>query len=239
MDGMWKGVVIDRAAFWEIQDRGQYAGYFCIGSDNELLRLYLLENYQDRAQEIFRWIISTYSIQYAITSTIEPLYLSLCLDLQKSIALHSYLFRDHQRRELSSELSNILFRKAETEDLKDIIGFYQTNIEGWGAGLEAFLQERINLQELFVFYDRQTVVASGECIPSQKQPPYVDLGMVVAQAYRGIGLGSSMLIQLKKHCYEMGWQPICACAADNLASKRAIEKAGFISEHRMVKALFS
>src|SRR6266702_6850745 len=80
MDGMWKGVFIDRAAFWEIQDRGQYAGYFCIGSDNELLRLYLLENYQDRAQEIFGWIISTYSIQYAITSTIEPLYLSLCLD---------------------------------------------------------------------------------------------------------------------------------------------------------------
>src|SRR6266702_2631680 len=71
----------------------------------------------DQAEEIFGWIISTYSVQYAITSTIEPLYLSLCLDLQKSIALHSYLFRDHQRRELSFELSNILFRKAETEDL--------------------------------------------------------------------------------------------------------------------------
>jgi predicted acetyltransferase len=48
-----------------------------------------------------------------------------------------------------------------------------------------------------------------------------------------------MLIQLKKHCYEAGWKPICSCAADNRASKKAIEKAGFISEQTMVEITFS
>ena len=48
-----------------------------------------------------------------------------------------------------------------------------------------------------------------------------------------------LLTQLKKHCYEVGWKPICSCAADNHASKKAIEKAGFVSEQRMVKVLFS
>ena len=108
MDGMWEGAVIAHATFWEIQDREQHVGYFCIGSDNDLLRFHLLENYQARAQEIFRWIVSTYGIQHAITSTIEPLYFSLCLDMQESITLHSYLFRDNKRIELSSGLSKHL-----------------------------------------------------------------------------------------------------------------------------------
>lgn len=89
MDGMWESAVITHATFWEIQDREQQAGYFCIGSNNYLLRFHLWENYQARAQEIFRWIVSTFGFQYAVTSTIEPLYFSLCLDIQTSIALHS------------------------------------------------------------------------------------------------------------------------------------------------------
>ena len=121
--------------------------------------------------------------------------------------------------------------------MDDIARFYRANTEGSGEWIEAFLNARLNREELFVWYDQQALVATGECIPSQKQPPYADLGMVVAQSYRGRGLGSSMLIQLKNHCYEAGWKPICSCATDNHASKKAIENAGFISEQRMVKVL--
>lgn len=234
MDGMWERAVISPATFREIQDQGQRLGHFCLGNDNELLRFYLVERYQARAQELFRWIISTCSIQQAIASTIEPLYFSLCLDLQSSVALHSYLFRDHQRAELVSALSTSSFRKASKTELDDLVRFYQANTEGPGKWIEGFLRERLTREELFVLYERQTLVATGECIPSQQQPPYADLGMVVAQAYRGRGLGSFMLSQLKQYCYETGWKPICSCAADNRASKKAIEKAGFISDHRRV-----
>src|SRR5258708_27972342 len=105
MDGMWESAIIAHATFWEIQDREQHAGYFCLDSDNYLLRFHLLENYQTWAQEIFRWIVSTYNIQHAITSTLEPLYFSLCLDVQKSITLHSYLFRYNTHLQLPSSLS--------------------------------------------------------------------------------------------------------------------------------------
>ena len=238
IDGMWEGAIIAHAAFWEIQDREQGIGYFCIGSDNELLRFQLWEHYLARSQEIFRWLISTHSIQYAITSTIEPPYFSLCLDVQKSITLHSYLFRDSKHIEPSSALSTSTFRKAEMSELDALVRFYRANAEGPGEWIETFLHERIEREELFGLYDQQTLIATGECIPSQKQIPYADLGMVVAQAYRGKGLGSSMLLHLKKRCYEAGLRPICSCAADNHASKKAIEKAGFVSEHRMVKVLF-
>ena len=239
MDGMWEGAIIAQAAFWEIEDQGQRVGYFCLGAENELLRFQLWENYLARSQAIFRWLISTHSIQYAVASTIEPPYFSLCLDMQKSIMLHSYLFRDSKRLEPWSALSNLSFRKAEMSELAELVRFYRTNVEGPGEWVETFLHKRIEREELFGLYERQTVVATGECIPSQKQFPYTDLGMVVAQGYRGRGLGSSMLLHLKNLCYEAGQRPICSCAAGNLASKKAIEKAGFVSEHRMVKVVFS
>jgi hypothetical protein len=183
MDGMWESTIISQATFWILQDQERYAGYFCIGSDNDLLRFHLLENYQEDSQDIFAWVISTYHIQYAITSTIESLYFSLCLDIQKSIILHSYLFRDHKRVELSPKLSKSIFRKAEKSELDELVHFYQTHTEGSGEWIEAFLDVRLKREELFVWYDEQTLVATGECIPSLKQPPYADLGMVVAQAY--------------------------------------------------------
>ncbi|WP_201372970.1 GNAT family N-acetyltransferase [Ktedonobacter robiniae] len=238
MDGMWESAIITQATFWEVQVQEQRAGYFCIDSNNDLLRFHLMESYQARAQEIFCWVISAYGIQGAIASTIEPLYFSLCLDIQRSIALHSYLFRDSRPVEQPFNLSKGIFRKAEKSELSDIVRFYQVNTEGPGEWIEAFLRARLDCEELFVLLDQQTPIATGECRPSQKQPPYADLGMVVAQSHRGRGLGSSMLIQLKKHCYEAGWKPICSCEAANHASKKAIEKAGFISEHRMAKILF-
>lgn len=239
MDGMWESAVITPATFWEIQDLEQHIGHFCIGSNNELLRFYLVESYQARAQELFRWMVLTYGIQQAITSTIEPLYFSLCLDMQSSVAPHSYLFRDHQRTEPLPVLSNGSIRKANNTELDDLVHFYRANTEGSGEWIEGFLRERLTREELFVLYDRQTVVATGECIRSQRQPPYADLGMVVDQAHRGRGLGSFMLTQLKQHCYKTGLKPICSCAADNHASKKAIEKAGFITDQRMVTMLFA
>src|SRR5579883_753084 len=238
MDGMWEKTMIAPSIFWELRDQEQYVGYFCLGTHQELLRFHLRKSSLDRAQEIFQWMISTNGIQQAMTSTIEPMYFSLCLDLQRTITLHSYLFRDNQPRELSSALNNSLFRKAEKSELADLVRFYQANIEEPGEWIEPFLTAHLSREELFVLYNQHTLVAVGECISSQSQPPFADLGMVVARLYRGRGVGSFLLTQLKHHCYEVGWKPICSCEASNRASKKAIENAGFISEHRLVKITF-
>ena len=182
MDGMWEISVIAPEFFWDIQDGERHAGYFRLGSDNELLRFHLVEDYQARAQEIFRWVVSTYGIQQAVTSTIEPQYFSLCLDAQISVALHSYLFRDHARVEPPLGLSASVFRRAEKSEFDDITRFYRANTEGSGEWIEAFVHKRLSRGELFGLYDRGALVATGECITSQIQPPYADAGMVGTRA---------------------------------------------------------
>jgi len=238
MDGMWESVVIARAAFWDIRDHGRHAGHACLGPDNDLLRFHLAGEYRARAQEIFRWFVAAHGIRRAIAGTIEPPYLFLCLDVQTGIALHSYLFRDNARVAAPSGLGGRIVREATEGEFDVLARFYRANTDGPGDWIEAFLRARLERGELVGLYDRQGVVATGECIPSGAQAPYADLGVVVAHAYRGRGVGTAMLVHLKERCYDAGWQPICSCAAANRASKRAIEKAGFISEHRMVEVVF-
>lgn len=239
-DGMWESAVIPQAALWELQDQGQYAGYYCIDSNDCLLRFHLLEDYRGQAQMIFRWVISKHEISQAITSTVEFFYLSLCLDMQTDVSIHSYLFRDSMSSKLSSRAGDtVAFKRVERSETHDFVNFYRTGTEGTGEWIESFLHTRFLREELFGLYDGQILLAAGECIPSQEQTPYADLGMVVEPSYRRRGLGTEMLLQLKEHCYATGREPICSCAAGNLASKKAIEKAGFISDHRMLTVSLS
>src|SRR5258708_34207795 len=46
MDGMWESAVMAHATFWVIQYREQHAGYFCLGSNQDLLSFHLCENSQ-------------------------------------------------------------------------------------------------------------------------------------------------------------------------------------------------
>ncbi len=239
MDGMWEGAFIARSAFWLVRDGGVPLGHYCIGADSTLLRFHLENAHRAKAAEVFRWVVSTHDVRQAVASTLEPPYFSLCLDVQTSLSIHSYLFRDNTRGELSFGLDTGVLRKASIEDLEGLVRFYHANIDGAGEGVEPFLRERLALEELFVLYDGPILAATGECIRSRSQPPYADLGMVVARSHRGRGLAGYMLTQLKQYCARESWTPICSCAADNIASRKAIIKAGFVAEHRMVTITFS
>ena len=172
MDGMWESVVISQAAFWKIQAGQHHVGHFCLDSSDSLLRFYLKKEYQTQAQEIFK-------LQYAITSTVEPLYFALCLDFQKSITPHSYLFQDQKRIKAPVDHFTRSFRKAKKSEFDMLVRFYQENTEGPGEWIEPFLHEHLNREELFVCSSQHALIATGECIPSQKQPPYADVGMIV------------------------------------------------------------
>jgi RimJ/RimL family protein N-acetyltransferase len=63
----------------------------------------------------------------------------------------------------------------------------------------------------------------------------VDIGMVVTPRQRRRGYGAYIVRHLKAHCLTRGWRPICGCASANVASQRALERAGFASVHRLVE----
>src|SRR5262249_53883122 len=58
--------------------------------------------------------------------------------------------------------------------------------------------------------------------------PYGDIYMEVAEAFRRRGLGAYLTQELKRVCYEFGAVPAARCNVTNLASRRTLQRAGFV-----------
>jgi len=58
--------------------------------------------------------------------------------------------------------------------------------------------------------------------------PYGDIYMEVTEKYRRRGLGSYMVQELKRACYELGAIPCARCGPANVPSRRTLQRAGFV-----------
>jgi GNAT superfamily N-acetyltransferase len=58
--------------------------------------------------------------------------------------------------------------------------------------------------------------------------PYGDIYMEVAAPFRQRGLGTYLVQELKRVCYEFGAVPCARCSPANLASRRTLQKSGFV-----------
>jgi ribosomal protein S18 acetylase RimI-like enzyme len=58
--------------------------------------------------------------------------------------------------------------------------------------------------------------------------PYGDIYMEVNEPFRRRGLGSYLVQELKRAAYEMGAVPCARCSPSNVASRRTLQKSGFV-----------
>jgi GNAT superfamily N-acetyltransferase len=64
--------------------------------------------------------------------------------------------------------------------------------------------------------------------PGRGSRPYGDIYMEVAEPFRSRGLGSFLVQELKRVCYEGGNVPGARCNPRNVASRKTLQKAGFV-----------
>lgn len=58
--------------------------------------------------------------------------------------------------------------------------------------------------------------------------PYGDIWMEVGESYRMKGYGAYLVQELKRICYEGGSVPCARCNTENVASRKTLQKAGFV-----------
>lgn len=71
------------------------------------------------------------------------------------------------------------------------------------------------------------VIATGGVL-FHYNPPYGDVFMEVAPAYRRRGFGGYLVQELKRICRERGSIPCARCDVTNVASRQTCQKAGFV-----------
>lgn len=79
----------------------------------------------------------------------------------------------------------------------------------------------------------ETVVATGGAY-DHYNPPYSDIFMEVVPAQRRQGYGSYLVQELKRLCYERGKVPAARCNVANVASRRTLQRAGFLPCARLL-----
>ena len=67
--------------------------------------------------------------------------------------------------------------------------------------------------------------------------PYGDIYMEVSEPFRRRGLGTFVVQELKRVCYEGGHVPAARCHPANVASRRTLQKAGFVPCGHILKGV--
>ena len=174
----------------------------------------------------------------ATVSTIDPAFLSLCLDVQKSVTVHTYLYESHTAVPSDHPQADGLdFCLVDIAELDRTVAFQQACLGGdkdmsdWLRGYSSNLIER---EELFVLCREDEWLGLGEYRRSNSQEGITDLGMMIAPAHRGQGWATYILTCLRARCTAEGRHAICSTMVDNIGAQKAILRAGFISRHRIM-----
>ena len=72
-----------------------------------------------------------------------------------------------------------------------------------------------------------TVVAKGGILFHYNRP-FGDIYMEVMEPFRRQGFGGYLVQELKRVCYELGSIPSARCNPRNIASRKTLQKTGFV-----------
>ncbi len=188
----------------------QIAGYGAVGiarhNRGVLQEFYLLPRYRPRALHLFPRLLSTAGAHHISCQSNDALLTLMLYDCARTIRVENHLFGDSATTRL--RVPGARFRPARPTDAKNIFPHRSEPIGPW------------------VVEWRGAIVATGGIL-THYNPPYGDLHMEVAPRYRRRGFGSYLVQELKRTAYRRRLIPAARCNADNLASRRTLERAGF------------
>jgi GNAT superfamily N-acetyltransferase len=240
-DGMWEAFAAAGRQL-EIRAAGKRAGYLALDGTGHILQFHLAAPFERDAGSVFAAVTARDDVHGAMVSTADPLLLGLCLDRQRSVRVHTYLYRDHRPAEPAPALANgaaAVLEVVEPGELEAIAALQRASLDqDPGDWLVGYLEGLIERRELHALRLDGETLGTGEARVSSSQPPYVDLGVITMRPHRRRGVTSHILGRLRQRCHDHGLEPICSTTVENVGARRAIERAGFLSRHRLLEIAF-
>lgn len=227
IDGMWEVVYIASSQAYLIKNKNQNIGYCCINGEESLTQIFLCEGHNYLMNKVIHSLIESKLISSAKLSSIEPISFNACLAYSKSVDVNTYCFQYSSQQKADQEL--LKMELVSPKEINAIKKFFKDQVafdDNFG-----YTENLVQRKELYVYKDSDKIIATGECRLSDSQLNFADIGVIVNRDFQKKGLGTKVLSCLTQKAKEANRQPICSTTFDNIASKRAIEKAGFFCSH--------
>jgi len=182
-------------------------------SSPTIYEFHLKTDRRRHAFQLFEALLTECQVRIIETQTNAILLPIMLHTFAKSVQAEAILFEDRFETHLAPEGAN--FRPRKEEDVETLKAYELDDTAGWVVTLE------------------DKVVGAGGVLYHYNRP-YGDVYMKIAELFQGRGLGAFLVQELKRACREGGSIPGARCNVGNVASRRTLQKAGFVPCGNMV-----
>ncbi len=182
------------------------------------------------AEAAFEALRASRPVTTVLCKSFDALLLSLACRRPTTVKTAGLLFRRLAQASIRGD-GRWQVRAANDGDVERVLAVHEGFFDS-----PAELGEYVRARGLFV-YESPGGALLGCGLVKRITPwqHFVDVGMLVAPAHRGQGLGAQIIADLIARCRTVGVTPVCGCDVSNVASRRALERAGFRSIHRLLE----
>ena len=217
---------------WSLEGPQGTAGYAVV-ADGALVELFVSEAWATKLPELFDAVMTVSGAAKVLCKSFDRQL--LCAATSRPATVQTVGF--HYRKVVDPSFrprDGVAFRPGTLADGDAVLdiddGFFRDRAEieryAEAGGLALLVQTD------------GTLVGCGVSKPVIAGRGDIDIGMFVAPAFRRRGYGAHLVSHLKHRALAAGQRPICGCAAANIASRRTLERAGFVSEHRLLELTY-
>ena len=172
-----------------------------------LYEFFVLPQYRSRLFDLFVELLTSSGATAIETQSNDALLTVMLHAFAHDVTSESILF--HDKLTTSHSPRDALFRSASAEDAAQIV------------------QQQLDSNAKWVVSIGTTIAAAGDILFHYNRP-YGDIYMKVAEPFRKRGIGTYLVQELKRVCYERGSVPAARCNPKNVASRKTLQKAGFV-----------
>jgi GNAT superfamily N-acetyltransferase len=172
-----------------------------------VFEFYLLPEHRSRAFELFEVLLAAGGACFFEVQTSDTLLTVMLHSYGRDIVSEKIVFADRLTTTHPPHGANLRRVTPEEE-------------------IRACLEQRQGGGEWLLEIDGAAAAKGG--ILFHYNRPYGDLYMEVAEPFRKRGLGSYLVQELKRECYGFGAIPCARCHPTNIASRRTLQRAGFV-----------
>ena len=240
LDGMWLCGFVPVADHFAFMVAGRPVGYFCVNADGYLLQFFLDQEHRHEGQRLFHSMLHRAEsgvgrVRGAFVSTAEPLYLSLCLDHFAEFEVNALMYQRAPHLG-PAEIQPVDLRPIVERETPDAVEFAVDAIGAPADWLRDYYGNLISRTELHGVWREGQLIALGENrLNDGIQAGCADLGVVVGKTARRQGLATRVLAQLAATNDARDLRSICSTEVHNVAAQKAITRAGFFPEHRILR----
>jgi GNAT superfamily N-acetyltransferase len=166
---------------------------------------YVLPHHRLHAFDLFRTLLAVSDAAMINVQTNDSLITAMLHTFAHDVTCVSILFHDKLSTVLSPD--GATFRCATSSEVPDVPN---DQLKWYGV---------VELED--------KVAATGGILFHYNRP-YGDIYMDVGESFRRRGLGAFLVQELKRLCYEGGNIPAARCDPENVASRRTLQRAGFV-----------